>query len=188
MTESARLLNRSDYALPMPDRTLSETLSIYRTADSAGRDDDCFTITPILVANGALSPAQTQMVEDLDEALENANPTSTELVLYRGCRPDELISGKPYLSFLSTSSELMEALRFCEGCLVRFEIPQGSKILKVTPDQNNVATLEPNEHLIPRGMRFRLEEWNLDGDEHFRVSLFNTPIISFLRAIPLSKG
>ena len=172
----------------MPNRILSETLSIYRSADTADRDAHCFAITPILVADGTLSSPQAQMVADLDQALNDAEPTAADLVLYRGCRPGELISGEPYLSFLSTSTELMEALNFCDGCLVRFEMPRGSKILRAVPDGNDVATLEPNEHLIPRGMRFQLEECDFDEDEQLRVSFANITNVRFLRAIPLSDG
>ena len=169
----------------MAQRTLAEILRIYRSADTDSREDHCFAITPILVNGGELSPAQVQMVADLDHAIDSAAPTETNLVLYRGCRPRELVHAQPYLSFLSTSTDLMETFDFCDGCLIRFEMPPASKVLRVVNDNIGVSVLEPNERLMPRGMRFRLDDWILDAEEQLRVSISNIPNASFVRAIPL---
>lgn len=155
-----------------PPRTLAQLLHDYLSADTNDRDDHCFAITPMLIAGGLLSPTQEQMVDELDQAFGIAAPIGREMVLYRGCAPAEIQDSIPYSSFLSTSSDLLEALRFSRGCLIRFEIPAETRILRVSPQDGSVATLEQNEYLLGRNMTFNLGQWVPDEDESSKL-LFN---------------
>lgn len=153
----------------MSNRPLSETLHIYRSAEIQERDDSCFAITPKLVSGERLSATQQKMVNNLDGAIASTSPTDAPMVLYRGCAPTELVSEQPYLSFLSVSSDALEALRFHRGCLVRIDLPVASRILQVSPGDRTVATLESNEYLLPRGMAFLFEEWIPEEEEQMRI-------------------
>lgn len=155
----------------LPSENIAQLLHDYRSADTNGRDDNCFAITPRLIGGASLSSLQEKMVDDLDQAIANAPPIESDMVLYRGCAPGEVMDKKPYPSFLSTSSDLQEALRFQRGCLIRFEIPATTKILRISPSVGSVATLEQNEYLLPRNMTFYLEQWQPDEDEALKLML-----------------
>jgi len=110
------------------------------------------------------------MVAELDEAFSSAIPLNVDMILYRGCAPNEISDGIPYPSYLSTSSDLLEALRFSRGCLIRFEIPASTRILRISPLDLAVATLEQNEYLLSRGMTFNLDQWIPDEAEAFALA------------------
>jgi hypothetical protein len=146
-------------------------LSAYRSADG---EASCYKITPKLKSGESLSTKQAAMVYQLDKLLQSSAALKEELVVYRGCALEDLDTSFSYPSFMSTSADLIEAMRFCRGCIARIAVPPGMKILKVSPEDNEVYTLERQEYLLPRDLTFELEEWILTEEESMKIS-FSSP-------------
>jgi hypothetical protein len=148
--------------------TTNELLSAYRSADG---EISCFRITPKLRQGDTLSHEQEAMVKQLEELLRSSPPLKQELVVYRGCAVEELETSGPYPSFMSTSTDLMEAMRFCRGCIAKIVVPQGMRIVKVSPDATHAFTLERHEYLLPRNLTFESGKWNLSEEESMKIML-----------------
>jgi hypothetical protein len=149
----------------------SYTLSTYRSADG---ETSCFKITPLLISGWVLSHEQNQMVKVLDELLESSPAYGRDLVVYRGCAIEEIVAHRPYRSFMSTSSELTEAFRFHRGCIARIAVPQGMKIMKVSPEGKGLSTLEREEYLLPRNLVFEVHHWKPSAEESLSLQFCST--------------
>lgn len=149
-----------------------QLLTKYRSADG---EISCYNITPKLNSGQNLSDSQAAFVDKLDELLGSSPPLEQDVVVYRGCALEELDSARIYPSFISTSADLKEAMRFCRGCIAKIIVPSGMRILKVSPDVANVSTLEQQEYLVPRNLILHLEEWIMTEEESLIVSFLSPP-------------
>ncbi len=174
MVNAAGLLRsgRPSPALPHFRRTAkmtsNEAISRYRTAVAISSDEDsCYSITPRLIRGDALSPAQTELVDALDEAFVGSAAVE-DLLLYRGAHRSfiEVIQNSDdgrYQSFVSTSMALSEGMGFLaehgdDAVLLQIQCAAGLPCINVSDAK--IATLEQAEVLLPRNTRFNVEAWN----------------------------
>jgi hypothetical protein len=146
------------------DGTQTQAILRYLRADGIAPDgDSCYSITPRLINGEALSEEQQNQINALDEALTQ-EVACCNLILYRGaCRSfvDIIEESGSYPSFVSTSTELSDALRFVndhgeDGVLLRIHYPSGFPCIDIS--RMNVALLEHCEVLLPRDTRFEITE------------------------------
>lgn len=158
------------FAQPTSPMTTEQAIQYYRVADEDLDGCSCFAITPRLIRPaqfGPLTDAHVELIAALDQAFEDAVPAESGFTVYRGA-PSEFVSivrasaGGVYPSFVSTSYQVGEALRFLppfrpKSALLRISCPAGTRFLDVSGE--SVGTLEQAEVLLPRNSRFAVTAW-----------------------------
>ena len=148
-----------------------EVIEHYRRNDLfCGLKAFAYDMNGLLRHGCKLTEPQAEAVRLLDAAIAEAPVSESNLVFFRGCsETDYLLSdqNEEFLScsFLSLSKNPMEAARFATShtgepsYLLMVVIPDGgAPLLRISDDA--AGSLENDEWLPPRGLRFRSYPWD----------------------------
>jgi hypothetical protein len=148
----------------------AEVVIHYRRNDQfCGLRAFAYDINTTLRVNRQLSDAQAEAVRLLDAEIASADPSDSTRVFYRGCSEEDFRSceqGEDFVcwSYLSLSSDPLEAAFFAKNhtggatYLLSVIIPPGTRLLRIS--DSTAGTLEKEEWLAPRGLRFQIHPWN----------------------------
>lgn len=157
--------------------TAGEVVLHYRRNDSfCGLRAFAYDINALLRHSGQLSDVQAEAVRLLDAEIASADPCDSAQVFFRGCSDEDFRScerGEEFVcsSFLSLSRDPLEAALFAKNqtgapsYLLLVIIPPGTQLLRISDEA--AGSLENEEWLAPRGLRFRIYPW--DGTSGVKV-------------------
>lgn len=147
-----------------------EVVLHYRRNDSfCGLRAFAYDINTLLRQSGQLSNAQAEAVRLLDAEIALADPCDSPEFFFRGCSEEDFRScerGEEFVSrsFLSLSRAPLEAAFFAKNYsgapsyLLLVLVPRGTRLLRISDEA--AGTLEKDEWLPPRGLRFQIHPWN----------------------------